>query len=129
MPKVKVSESSKFNNLKNEFASDLICTDGRMLYWGACEKNVGSEKHFQVTKHVNSTKHKQLLAKKHEKNEPNQRQLECLGNKLEHFSLDLCEALLASDITLWKLTNPIFRNFINIPHIMYLTKARCEKLI
>ena len=31
MSKVKASESSRLNNLKNEFASDLICTDGRIL--------------------------------------------------------------------------------------------------
>ena len=64
MPKVKAHESSRLNTLQNEFVNDLICTDVKILFCRAYEKkNLGSEKRFHVTQHVNSTKHKQLLTK------------------------------------------------------------------
>ena len=37
MPKVKARESSTLYNLQNEFANDLNCTDGKILFYRACE--------------------------------------------------------------------------------------------
>jgi len=69
-------------------------------------------KHFQVIQHLNTSKHnkninlkakpKQLFIKNTLENQ----------NKQANFPLDLCQAMLESDIPLWKLNHPSFKIFL-----------------
>ncbi|PSN34280.1 hypothetical protein C0J52_22127, partial [Blattella germanica] len=73
----------------------------RVLFCGACEKTIGSEKRFQIVQHINTAK------------QPVQKQLlECLGSKVSEFSYDLCQAFLSADIPLHKINNPTLKYFL-----------------
>ncbi|PNF36587.1 hypothetical protein B7P43_G15044 [Cryptotermes secundus] len=78
----------------------MISTDNEILYCRACEKTVGCEKRFQVLQHLNTNIHRENI------------KIKSSNNSFSQFSFDLCEAFLAADIPLWKLTNPTLRNFI-----------------
>ena len=113
MPKVKVSQKTKLQLYQREFEGEMISTDNEILYCRACEKTVGCEKRFQVLQHLNTNIHKENIKIKSTKSAPVQKLLsEFSNNSFSQFSFDLCEAFLAADIPLWKLTNPTLRNFI-----------------
>ncbi|PSN36283.1 hypothetical protein C0J52_19949, partial [Blattella germanica] len=42
----------------------------RILFCGACEKTIGSEKRFQIVQHINTAKHKENLTSKLANKEP-----------------------------------------------------------
>ncbi|PNF29556.1 hypothetical protein B7P43_G01923 [Cryptotermes secundus] len=93
MPKVKISQKTKLQLHQREFEGELITTDNKILYCRACEK-----KNIKI---------------KFTKSAPVQKVLsEFSNNSFSQFSFDLCQALLAADILLWKLTKPTLRNFI-----------------
>lgn len=113
MPKIKGTSSGRLTNLQKEFSGDLISTDNRVLFCGACEKTIGSEKRFQIVQHINTAKHKENLTSKLANKEPVQKQLlECLGSRVSEFSYDLCQAFLAADIPLYKINNPTLKHFL-----------------
>lgn len=64
MPKIRGTSSARLTNLQKEFSGDLISTDNRVLFCGACEKTIGSEKRFQIVQHINTAKHKENLTSK-----------------------------------------------------------------
>lgn len=114
MPKTKLSSAGRLKGYQDEFSSEFISTDSKILYCKACEKKVGSEKRYQVLQHINTSKHKESVARKRNTNSAMQKQLvECFGSRLTQFSSDLCQAFLAADIPLFKLNNPTLRNFLH----------------
>ncbi|PNF20259.1 hypothetical protein B7P43_G15454 [Cryptotermes secundus] len=113
IPKVKVSQETKLQLYQREFEGEMISTNNEILYFRACEKTVGCEKRFQVLQHLNTNIHKENIKIKSTKSAPVQKLLSEFSNNIfSQFSFDLCEAFLAADIPLWKLTNPTLRNFI-----------------
>ena len=92
---------------------EMISTDNEILYCRACEETVGCEKPFQVLQHLNTNMHKENIKIKSTKRAPVQKLLsQFYNNSFSEFSFDLCEAFLAENIPLWKLTSHTLRNFI-----------------
>jgi hypothetical protein len=83
--------------------------DNKILYCRACEKR------FQVLQHLNNNPlvNKENIKIKSTKIAPVQKLLsQFSNNSFSQFCFDLCDAFVAADIPLWKLTNPTLRNFI-----------------
>ncbi|PNF17096.1 hypothetical protein B7P43_G16102 [Cryptotermes secundus] len=109
----KVSQKTKLQLYQREFEGEMISTDNAILYCRACKKTFGCEKSFQVLQHLNANIHKENIKMKSTKSAPIKKLLsEFSNNSFSQFSSDLCEAFLAADIPLCKLTNPTLRNFI-----------------
>ncbi|PSN42233.1 hypothetical protein C0J52_18496 [Blattella germanica] len=101
MPKTKQSVASRCKSLESEFTRELISTEGK------------------IVQHINTAKHKELVAKKRDRSEGVESLLvECMGNKLITFSYDLCEPFLAADISLWKINNSILRSIISLIKVL-----------
>jgi Protein of unknown function (DUF 659) len=103
------------------------------LFCQPCSQEVGASKRFQVTRHLETAKHKAAV----------QRQLKGkqllvssrIGNsKLSQFSMDLCSAFVAADIPLTKLEHPKLRSFLEtyckepIPQQTTLRKAYIDRI-
>jgi len=111
MPKVK-NESAKLRQFVEEFSSNVFKTDGKVLYCIICDQPVPVTKRFQVLQHLNTNKHKihnNLVEKSKQTFIKNT--FENL-NKQQLFAFDLCQAMLESDIPLWKLNHPSFKSFL-----------------
>lgn len=111
MPKVK-NESAKLRQFVEEFSSNVFKTDGKVLYCIICDQPVPVTKRFQVLQHLNTNKHQKhnnLVEKSKQTFIKNT--FENL-NKQQSFAFDLCQAMLESDIPLWKLNHPSFKSFL-----------------
>lgn len=111
MPPEKKSVSSWIANYPGTFIYD-----GNVFYYRFCEKNISCEKKFQIDQHVKTNLHIAGLQKKG----PRQQLITVAsssdsilkGKQKNGFNMDLCEALLASNVPLHKLTNPAFKDFL-----------------
>lgn len=120
MGKVKKTTSEKLNGFVTSFGKGLFTTDGKILMCKVCEKFVTADRHSQVQQHVETSKHKDLAKRRLAKTNPQtQSLLTAKGNELptaigkqSQFNVDLCAALVAADIPLYKLETPVFRGFL-----------------
>lgn len=111
MPPVKKSVSTWIVDYPGIFTYD-----GKILYCQVCEKNVSCAKKFQIDQHIKTGNHIAALNNKG----PRQRLLTqastsastSVVKQKNEFCMDLCEAFLASNIPLYKLSNPTFRHFL-----------------
>lgn len=111
MPKVK-NESAKLRQFVEEFSNNVFKTDGKVLYCIICDQPVPVTKRFQVLQHLNTNKHQ-----KHNNLGEKSKQTFIKNtfenlNKQQSFAFDLCQAMLESDIPLWKLNHPSFKSFL-----------------
>lgn len=111
MPKGKSSLSCKLKNYVSEFGSEVFKVDASVLFCQLCECKVNSEKKFNVTQHIKTDKHIQAT-KRHQNKIEKKQQLLTSYQKKTPFNVDLCKALIAANIPLNKLSNPIFRQFL-----------------
>lgn len=111
MPKVQ-SESAKLRQFVEEFSSDVFKTDGKILYCIICDQAVPVTKRFQVVQHLNTGKHNKNINLKAKSKQSFIKNTLDNQNKQANFPLDLCQAMLESDIPLWKLNHPSFKNFL-----------------
>lgn len=96
----------------------IFTYDGKLLYCRVCEKNVSCGKKFQIDQHIKTSLHVAASKRKG----PRQQLLTVAsasnvvstskGKQKNEFCLDLCEALLASNIPVHKLSNPTFKSFL-----------------
>jgi hypothetical protein len=110
MPKVQ-SESAKLRQFVEEFSSDIFKTDGKILYCIICDQAVPVTKRFQVVQHLNTGKHNKNINLKAKSKQSFIKNTLDNQNKQVNFPLDLCRAMLESDIPLWKLNHPSFKIF------------------
>lgn len=94
-----------------DYPAGTFTYDGVVLYCQNCEKAVSCEKKFQIQQ-ANSNRH---IAGKSCK--PRQQLLmqsfaSTSNNAKNNFSSDLCEALMASNIPIYKVNNPAFKAFL-----------------
>ena len=120
-----------------QFGSETFSTDGAVLFCKVCEKTVNSEKKYFVQQHVRSSIHK---SRKDRKYGSLAQQVPLLpnfleaSNKVDDFYMELCQALVKSNIPLYKLQNPFFRSFLEkytkkvIPHYSTLRKTYLKKI-
>jgi hypothetical protein len=110
MPKVEVSQKTKLHLHQWEFKGEMTTTGNKILYFQVCEKQLVVKNNFKCfsiwtliyTKRILKLNLWKVL-------------LFIISEFLisfSQFSFDLWEAILASDILLWKLTSPNLRNCI-----------------
>lgn len=114
MPKVERKSSQKIHDWITEFGENVFTSDGSVLMCKLCEKTVNPEKRYFVIQHMQTAKHK----KAENQTKCTQKQVNLLTNfvvestRKSQFSMDLCKAFISADIPLWKLENPILREFL-----------------
>lgn len=64
MPKDKQPLSSRLKCFVSEFGACTFSTDRKVLYCKYCDVEVGSQKRFNVTQHINTDKHKKSTMRK-----------------------------------------------------------------
>ncbi|XP_025421015.1 CGG triplet repeat-binding protein 1-like [Sipha flava] len=111
MPKVQ-SESAKLRQFVEEFSSNVFKTDGKILYCIICDQAVPVKKRFQVVQHLNRGKHNKNINLKAKSKQSFIKNTLDNQNKQANFPLDLYQAMLESDIPLWKLNHPSFKKFL-----------------
>lgn len=114
MPKIKTSVSARLRAFVSEFGDDIFSSDGTVLYCKVCEVKVASEKKFTIEQHISRIKHKNGIERKH-KNGIEYKQSQSFlttSSKKSSFNYDLCQALLSANIPLHKLSNELFRTFL-----------------
>lgn len=113
MPKVKSSHSCKLKSYISEFGEEVFKVDASVLFCQLCECKVNSEKKFNITQHLKTDKHIQATKRHQNKSEKKQQFLTSYQRK-NSFNVDLCKAFIAANIPLNKLSNPIFRQFLEM---------------
>jgi hypothetical protein len=115
MPKTPAPKGVRLRAFVKEFGEKIFSTDGDILLCRVCEKSVNFEKRYFVTQHCDSGVHKRNVEKalgtSSTKSAP-QTIGECLVDKDNEFTMDLCNALIASDIPMHKIENHTFRTFL-----------------
>lgn len=111
MPKEKQSVCGRLRSYVTEFGSDTFSIVANSLFCKVCEIRISSEKKFNVSQHISTVKHQKALKRqKDQEQKKKQTLLTSLPTKSE-FNTDLCEALMAANIPLNKLSNSKFREF------------------
>lgn len=67
MPKENQSLSFRLKSFVSEFNNincSVFSSDGNILYWKLCDSKIGSDKKFNVLKHINTSKHKTAIKRK-----------------------------------------------------------------
>lgn len=106
MPKSKTATSLKINELIKEFGSDMVYTDGSILFCSTCSKKVNHDKKYYLQQHIKSEKHvkgMQLIKTKTQMIGP-------LMQKNEFYA-DLTKIMIATDIPFYKLKSEAFKSF------------------
>lgn len=110
MPKEKQNDSARLRSYVKKYEPDFT-TDGKVLFCTVCEKPVSAEKKFTVEQHIKTTMH--INTKRGNKKQ------ELISNTLQNrpsksdFNAELCNALVAANIPLWKLENKTFSTFLS----------------
>lgn len=133
MPKTKSSVSSRLRDLVLEFGEDVFTSDGIVLFCKVCNIKVNADKKYNIQQHIAREKHVHGIERKNKDKTKSQLLLKNMSSQQPTFNQDLCNAFLSSNIPLFKLNNPIFRNFMEkytkqiIPDESTLRKNYVEK--
>lgn len=111
MPKVKSSLTCKLKSIVSEYGEEVFKVDECVLFCQLCECKVSSEKKFNITQHLKTDKHIQAT-KRHKNKIEKKQQFLTSYQKKNSFNVDLCKAFIAANIPLNKLSNSIFRKFL-----------------
>lgn len=113
MPREKLSQTSRLRGFISEFGDNVFSADGRILFCKVCELKVEYERRSSVIQHIKTGKHVKMI-KRNEIVKTNTQQLITQTNttKKSSFNMELCRALLSANIPLNKLSNPVFRSFL-----------------
>lgn len=129
MPKNSLSSFVK------EFGEHIFSSDGRILFCKYCEVRVSATKRFLVTQHLKTAKHEHAVNQRKRREQSTiQSLLTENTNKKSDFNSDLAEALLFSNIPLYKVNNFKFKNFLekytskNIPDESTLRKNYVDSI-
>ncbi|KAE9542417.1 hypothetical protein AGLY_003278 [Aphis glycines] len=113
MPKEKKSQISRLKSFILEFGDNVFSTDGRVLFCKICEIKVEYERRSSVIQHIQTVKHVKMIKRKEMFNTRTQTMItQTHTTKKSTFNMDLCKALLSANIPLNKLSNQVFRNFL-----------------
>ena len=94
------------------FASEFTCfeVDGALLFCKFCETAVDYTIRSRVTQRSNTVKHQTASHRQ----KPNQTFLQAANtSKTDKFTANLCQALLASNIPVYRLNSQPFREFLH----------------
>lgn len=96
----------------SEFGSEILSTDGFVLFCKVCELKINFEKKFNISQHIQTEKH--IKSAKRQKDQVQRKSQQLLTNQptKSDFNKDLCEAMVAANIPFNKLSNKIFRSFL-----------------
>ncbi|KAE9541774.1 hypothetical protein AGLY_003765 [Aphis glycines] len=93
------------------YGEEVFKVDESVLFCQLCECKVSSEKKFNITQHLKTDKHIQAT-KRHKNKIEKKQQFLTSYQKKNSFNVDLCKAFIAANIPLNKLSNSIFRKFL-----------------
>ncbi|KAE9536601.1 hypothetical protein AGLY_007003 [Aphis glycines] len=112
MWKIKQSTSARLSNYVSEFGSEILSTDGYVLFCKVCELKINFEKKFNVSQHIRTEKH--IKSVKRQKDQVQRKLQQLLTNQptKSEFNKDLCKAMVAANILFNKLSNATFRSFL-----------------
>jgi len=88
---------------------------GKILFCKFCETKINTDRRYLVTQHLKTEKHKSAVKRKQDqmKNKSQQLVFTAMTSKKSSFNHDLCNTLLSVNISLNKLNNPKFREFLS----------------
>lgn len=134
MPKRAFDLETKLNLLVEEFGDDKFTIEEADLVCKICNKKVNSKKKYFVTQHIGSENHQKRLQLSVESEEPSDEPSAGLSSRERQFSMDLCRALVKSNIPLHKVQNKSFKDFLEkyckefVPDHSTLRKTYLKKL-
>ncbi|KAF0764859.1 Uncharacterized protein FWK35_00006777 [Aphis craccivora] len=118
-----------------EFGDNVFSTDERVLFCKICEIKVEYERRSSVIQHILTVKHVKMIKQKEMFNTRTQKMITQINTtKKSTLNMDLCKALLSANIPLNKLSNQVFRNFLElytrkeIPYETILRKGYIDKI-
>jgi len=102
----------KLKKYVSEYGTDFS-TDGHVLYCKMCEIKIKFEKKYNVSQHIKTDKHQKNVKRKNEQAQRKVQQLLTNQNSVKSdFNMDLCQAMVSANIPLNKLSNNVFRTFL-----------------
>ena len=117
MGRSKHSRQEKLENYRREFGIKHFAIDKQVFYCKLCETAICCEKKSQVKQHLETEKHR-LRLRKETDTETAPLRMQLLTNTTtdkdhkDPFSKELCSALVASGIPIYKVNNPAFKSFL-----------------
>lgn len=114
MPKIKLPLKDKLRKYVKQFGMDKYSTDGKLIFCKVCEISFTVDKKSQVKQHDCSKTHCQLLVKLNSSSVAKQQLIGQSFAASSHscFYSKLCRALVGSNIPLYKVNNPLFKQFL-----------------
>ncbi|XP_003744201.1 uncharacterized protein LOC100902024 [Galendromus occidentalis] len=109
MPRTK----KEFPELVSEFGEDVFSCNETAVICKACSKPFPGARRFNLSQHIGTSSHQKALERlrKRQEEEARLQAATCMSD-VAPFPLDLCRALLAADIPVYKLENPTLKNFL-----------------
>ncbi|KAE9521868.1 hypothetical protein AGLY_017750 [Aphis glycines] len=102
----------KLKKYVSEYGIDFS-TDGHVLYCKMCEIKIKFEKKYNVSQHIKTDKHQKNVKRKNEQAQRKVQQLLTNQNSVKSdFNMDLCRAMVSANIPLNKLSDNVFRTFL-----------------
>lgn len=111
MPKEARSTILKLKSYVSEFKDEGFATDGKVLFCNTCQSNVNIRQRFLINQHISTAKHQAGRKRNAGLTQTFVLQPTNSSKRVE-FNTDLCRALIGSDIPLWKVNSPAFRQFL-----------------
>lgn len=112
MPKAKPITSVRLKTFVKLFGENQLETDDRVLMCRICSKRIGSDRKEQVSRHISSAKHQELLRRRSQKQKLYSTASAPVEKHVNSFFYDLCSAFMSANIPLHKLKNGEFCKFL-----------------
>jgi hypothetical protein len=114
MPKEKKkTQISRLKSFILEFGDNIFSSDGRVLFCKICEIKVKYERRCSIIQHIQTVKYVKMIKWREMFNTRTQQIItQTNTTKKSIFNMNLCKALLSANIPLNKLSNQVFRNFL-----------------
>lgn len=132
MPKAKSSRAALIKLWIKEVPE--LTSDGEIVFCQACDKRLNCEKRFQIQQHISTSQHQSKKAALSNKSQQQLLTPLLSENSRDVFCIDLCKAMVNSNIPWNKLNDPSFREFLEkycnhqIPSESTLRKKTLSKI-
>lgn len=109
-----MSKGRELDILLKKYSAGIFEHDGSVVLCTCCSKGFPDARKFTLDQHLKTALHKQNEERqRNSKNKVQQLTPSLMGGRsTDPFPMDLCHALMSADIPLHKLSNPVFKEFL-----------------